>query len=169
VDWELQLEDDELEAAYPGKHVSSEHMRNLVALYDLFCLSEVNIFRPSFPFLHFAACNFWVWTHDEVKVLVLGDTFWIIFIIVWNTISLWRGKSLSWACVRMLFLFQRREKIYKNQGPWVNAWMPRIFKWQAFVSRHLIVAYRQTQSLLASTKIQLKRCVPNGIIHRLSR
>lgn len=60
VDWKSQLEDDELEAAYPGKHVSSEHMRNLVALYDLFCLSEVNIFETQLSISHFAACTFWV-------------------------------------------------------------------------------------------------------------
>ncbi|KAG0584709.1 hypothetical protein KC19_3G229300 [Ceratodon purpureus] len=36
-----RLDEDELEAYYPGKHVSSEHMRNLVPLMDLFCLSEV--------------------------------------------------------------------------------------------------------------------------------
>jgi hypothetical protein len=37
----LQLSVDELELAYPGRKVSPEHMCNLVALFDLFCLSEV--------------------------------------------------------------------------------------------------------------------------------
>ncbi|KAG0553613.1 hypothetical protein M758_12G025500 [Ceratodon purpureus] len=36
-----RLDDDELEVCYPGKHVSSEHMRYLSPLMDLFCLSEV--------------------------------------------------------------------------------------------------------------------------------
>jgi len=38
----------ELDTAYGGKHISIEHMPNLVALMDLFCLSEVllTIFSP---------------------------------------------------------------------------------------------------------------------------
>nr|PNR29284.1 hypothetical protein PHYPA_027976 [Physcomitrium patens] len=36
-----RLDEDELESCYPGKHVSAEHIRNLVPLMDLFCLSEV--------------------------------------------------------------------------------------------------------------------------------
>lgn len=36
-----KLSVDELELAYPGRKVSPEHMCNLVALFDLFCLSEV--------------------------------------------------------------------------------------------------------------------------------
>jgi hypothetical protein len=44
-----------------------------------------------------------------------------------------------------------------------------IVKWQALISRHLIVAYDlRTQSLPLSIKIQMKRCVPNEIIRRLS-
>ena len=39
---------------------------------------------------------------------------------------------------------------------------------QALISWHLVVAYHWTQTLL-STKIQLKRYVPNGIILNLSR
>lgn len=38
----------ELDTAYGGKHISIEHMPNLVSLMDLFCLSEVllSIFSP---------------------------------------------------------------------------------------------------------------------------
>lgn len=38
------MDDDELEVSYPGKHVSTENMRNLVPLMDLFCLSEVKLY-----------------------------------------------------------------------------------------------------------------------------
>ena len=38
--------------------------------------------------------------------------------------------------------------------------MPSIVRLQAFISWHLIVAYIWIQSLLLSTKIQSKRCVP---------
>ena len=57
----------------------------------------------------------------------------------------------------------------KDQGPWVHAWMQsRLVKWQDLINRHLSAAYLRTQSLLPSTKMQLTRCVSNGIILRLS-
>ena len=56
--------------------------------------------------------------------------------------------------------------ISKNEGPSVHPWIPSIVRWQALIDRHLIVALLQTQSLLPSTKNQLKRCVSDGIIHR---
>jgi hypothetical protein len=40
----VQLDEDELEVSYPGKHVSSEQMRYLSPLMDLFCLSEVQFY-----------------------------------------------------------------------------------------------------------------------------
>ena len=46
--------------------------------------------------------------------------------------------------------------------------MSSTVKWQTLISRHLIVAYLRTQSLLQSTKIQLKRYVPDGFILGLS-
>ncbi|KAH7373349.1 hypothetical protein KP509_17G051200 [Ceratopteris richardii] len=36
-----KVEQEEIEAVYGGKRISAEHMPNLVALMDLFCLSEV--------------------------------------------------------------------------------------------------------------------------------
>jgi hypothetical protein len=43
--------------------------------------------------------------------------------------------------------------------------MLSIVRWQA---QHLVDAYFWTQSILPSTKIWLKRCVPNGMILRIS-
>jgi hypothetical protein len=34
--------DEEVEQAYGGRHIGFDYMPNLVALMDLFCLSEVN-------------------------------------------------------------------------------------------------------------------------------